>query len=331
MQDILPFVSRTPKSALGLDPYKIVHHFAELVGIQQEIYSLIEDQFRRIIRDYDSWRDKIDALKRGKPIRLLQAAANPSLLNGPESTYQLPRYTIPNPTLMQRLADYKHHEYPSKFVTAKRIIEGIITDRATGQKAVCWSNFVRNLDQFSEYIRTELGIPVFQIDGRVPASEQNSQDQTPRNADIDETREQIIDRFLSTSGPAILVTNPASTSESISLHSSCHNAIYLDRTYDCALFLQSIDRIHRLGLKPGQAVAVHVIEAVLPGNRPTIDRLVEQSLAAKEAVMRGLLEGANLAPLSESDDLLQGAQGDEHDLEQLLKFLLGEQTDEHTV
>jgi SNF2 family DNA or RNA helicase len=331
MQDILPFVSRTPKSALGLDPYKIVHHFAELVGIQQEIYSLIEDQFRRIIQDYDSWRDKIDALKRGKPIRLLQAAANPSLLNGPESTYQLPRYTMPNPTLMQRLADYKHHEYPSKFVTAKNILEGIIADRSTGQKAVCWSNFVRNLDQFSEYIRTELGIPVFQIDGRVPASEQSSQDQSPRNADIDETREQIIDRFLSTSGPAILVTNPASTSESISLHSSCHNAIYLDRTYDCALFLQSIDRIHRLGLRPGQAVAVHVIEAVLPGNRPTIDRLVEQSLAAKEAVMRGLLEGANLAPLSESDDLLEGAQGDERDLEQLLKFLLGEQTDEHAV
>jgi hypothetical protein len=47
--------------------------------------------------------------------------------------------------------------------------------------------------------------------------------------------------------------------------------------------------------------------------------------------MRGLLEGANLAPLSESDDLLEGAQGDERDLEQLLKFLLGEQTDEHAV
>jgi len=75
-------------------------------------------------------------------------------------------------------------------------------------------------------------------------------------------------------GPALLVTNPASTSESVSLHQSCHNAIYLDRTYDCALFLQSIDRIHRLGLRAGQSVEVHIILATHSG-RITIDHLVD--------------------------------------------------------
>jgi hypothetical protein len=173
LSDIIPFVARTPKSALGLQPYSIFEHGAELVGIQREIYLLVEDQFRKTVQDYQSWRDKIEALKRCKPVRLLQAATNPDLLNASESLYRLPQYQSPNPTLMQRLRNYSYHETPAKFIVAKGIIEGIIADSSTGQKAVCWSNFVRNLDQFSQYIRDQLKIPVFQIDGRVPTAYQD--------------------------------------------------------------------------------------------------------------------------------------------------------------
>ena len=133
----------------------------------------------------------------------------------------------------------------------------------------------------------------------------------------------IIQRFLGTAGPAVLVTNPASCSESISLHSSCHNAIYLDRTYDCALFLQSIDRIHRLGLPPDASVTIHILLATCNG-RPTIDQLVDASLLAKDASMRLLLEGADLGPISLSDDPSVDAEGNERDLEELLRYLLGE-------
>jgi SNF2 family DNA or RNA helicase len=327
LDEVLPFVGRTPKSALDLDPYVIHNHYAELSGIQEEIYTLIEEQFRRMLQDFDSWRDKIEALKRGRPIRLLQAAANPDLLNGSDSSFRLPQYNIANPTLMQRLADYSHRETPAKHCVALEIIREIANRPETGQKAVCWSNFVRNLDQFAEFVRSKLGIPVYQIDGRVPTGDQSSQELLPITSDIDDTREVIIERFLTTQGPAILVTNPASTSESISLHSSCHNAIYLDRTYDCALFLQSIDRIHRLGLRKGQAVAVHIIEAKRSGGGPTIDTLVAASLRSKEGVMLQLLEGADIVPLNETDDPLTDAQGDKSDIEALLKYLLGEQPD----
>src|SRR5262249_22542929 len=142
--------------------------------------------------------------------------------------------------------------------------------------------------------------------------------------DID-TREIIIDRFLNTNGPALLVTNPASTSESVSLHQSCHNAIYLDRTYDCALFLQSIDRIHRLGLRAGQSVEVHIILATHSG-RFTIDHLIDQSLIRKERIMGRLLEGAELAPLGSPEDPLESAEGDTEDLNNLLRYLLGEES-----
>ena len=36
-------------------------------------------------------------------------------------------------------------------------------------------------------------------------------------------------------------------SESISLHKACQNAIYYDLNYNAAEFLQSLDRIHRVG------------------------------------------------------------------------------------
>ena len=92
---------------------------------------------------------------------------------------------------------------------------------------VCWSNFVHNLDQFSELVRSQLNLPVYQIDGRVPVGDQPSEENANPNPYDPDTREEIIERFLGSKGSAVLVTNPASTSESISLHESCHNAVYL--------------------------------------------------------------------------------------------------------
>ena len=45
----------------------------------------------------------------------------------------------------------------------------------------------------------------------------------------------------------ILIANPAACAESISLHKTCSHAIYYDLSYNCAQYLQSLDRIHRVG------------------------------------------------------------------------------------
>jgi SNF2 family DNA or RNA helicase len=44
-----------------------------------------------------------------------------------------------------------------------------------------------------------------------------------------------------------IVANPQACSESISLHKACNNAIYYDQNYNTAEFIQSMDRIHRVG------------------------------------------------------------------------------------
>ncbi|NKB15733.1 MAG: DEAD/DEAH box helicase [Sphingomonadales bacterium] len=319
-----PFAHRTPKAALGLPDYEVHSHSVPLVGTQAEVYEYIEGRFRRELNDAATWQDKIAAMRRGRPIRLLQAAANPDLLNGRDSYFNLPALDEQPTSLMERLATYARFEVPAKSLAALDLIEQIA---AANGKVVCWSNFVPNLDQFSRLARARFAFPVLQIDGRVPAGTDSLHEDMQgivENAGEVDTRERIIDRFLNVDGPSVLVTNPASCSESISLHSTCHNAIYLDRTYDCALFLQSIDRIHRLGLPPEATVRIHVLCATVDG-RMTVDGLVGSSLRQKSDAMRQLLEGAELSPIGLSDDPSVDAEGSEDDLESMVRFLLGEE------
>lgn len=325
LRDIHPFVARTPKEALGLHPYEVHRHDIEMNPTQSEVYELIVNQFRRRLEDAHAWTEKLEALRRGRPIRLLQAASNPDLFNRMDSQYRVPRMSEANPTLMDRLSAYREHEVPAKTELAIRLVSEIT---GSGGKVVCWSNFLGNLDHFADLVRGRLQVSCYQVDGRVPTDDDPEDDRPGAerdNPDDIDTRERVIARFLSDPAPAVLVTNPASCSESISLHTTCHNAIYLDRTYDCAQFLQSIDRVHRLGLPEDVVVQVHILRATFLGE-PAVDHLVDASLIAKEDVMRELLEGAVLRPIALRDDPVDEAEGTRQDLEALLRYLLGEET-----
>jgi SNF2 family DNA or RNA helicase len=317
-----PFISRTPKEALGLDAYDLKKHDVPMNGVQAEIYEVLRDRFRRQLKDAESWSEKIEILRKARPIRLLQAASNPAVLNKRDSDLDLPALEDEPRSLMERLHVYGDLEQPAKHVVALDLIRALLP---SGGKAVVWSTFLYNLDLFSALVRSELGVPVFQVDGRVPLGDSPEDDEpdlrdNPEDLDF---REERISAFLAAEGTSVLVANPASCSESISLHSRCHNAIYLDRTYDCALFLQSIDRIHRLGLEPGTKVEVHILQSTLSG-QPTIDHVVDTSLLAKEARMKQLLEGAELRPIGLPNVASRASEGATEDLEITLRYLLGE-------
>ena len=314
-----PFVSRTPKEALGLPAYEVERHDVAMGPLQEEVYDLVVNRFQQQLADAARWSQKLEVLRRGRPIRLLQAAANPELLNRADAQLGLPAAGTESRTLLERLARYGDLETPAKHVTGLRIVERIAGD---GGKTVVWSNFIGSMDLFSELVRSQLGLACFQIDGRVPAGRDALRSDEEREPYADDTREAFIAEFLKLEGPAVLVANPASCSESISLHSSCHNALYLDRTYDCALFLQSVDRIHRLGLPDNARVVVHILHSTFL-TEPSVDHLVDEALARKESRMRLLLEGAELAPLGLDPDPVVDAEGDEEDLAALLRFLMG--------
>jgi len=328
LEGVLPFVSRTPKGALGLPDYTLTRHDAEMDPEHDDVYEGVVDNLRsRVLAAGPVEADRLAALRRARPVRLLQAATDPALLARPDPHLRLPPAPDQPPNLLDQIDSYAAASVPAKTTAALALLADVA---ARGGKCVVWSNFLANLDRVAHLVRDRLRLPTYQVDGRVPTGDDPADDRPARDQadpDGDEllTREQVIDRFLSTHGPAVLLANPASCSESISLHRSCRNAIYLDRTYDCALWLQSIDRIHRLGLPPDADVRVHVLLARRRGGGPTADNLTDAALTAKEQVMRVLLDGANLLPLGDLDDPAAQADGTDADLTLVLRYLLGEE------
>ena len=101
----------------------------------------------------------------------------------------------------------------------------------------------------------------------------------------------------------VLVANPAACGEGISLHKVCHHAIYLDRNYNAAQYLQSEDRIHRLGLKKNQHTYVEIVCC-----KNSIDVSVHDRLRRKVARMADVLndDGLNIDPISFDPDFVNG-------------------------
>ena len=89
----------------------------------------------------------------------------------------------------------------------------------------------------------------------------------------------------------VLVANPAAAGEGISLHKECHRSIYIDRTFNAAHFLQSRDRIHRLGLPKNTQVK----ETILV-HENQIDLKVEQNLKEKLDLMENVLNDFSINP-----------------------------------
>lgn len=119
-------------------------------------------------------------------------------------------------------------------------------------------------------------IKPFIIYGAIPKDESEN---------VEFNREQQIKEFKEKKEPTILLANPAACAESISLHKICHHAIYLDRTFNCGQYMQSLDRIHRVGLRKDESVYYHIL---ICSN--TIDETIDRRLLEKQNSMNNILE-----------------------------------------
>jgi SNF2 family DNA or RNA helicase len=115
------------------------------------------------------------------------------------------------------------------------------------------------------------------------------------------TREDELDRFRFDANCSVLLANPAACGEGVSLHHWCHHAVYLDRTFNAGHFLQSQDRIHRLGLSDeiSTRFTIFVSEA-------SIDESVDQRLRDKVSALARLMDDPGLVqvalPINEMTD-----------------------------
>lgn len=121
-----------------------------------------------------------------------------------------------------------NYGYTRKFYKGIEIIESLVSEN---ESVVAWGVFVDTLNAIQKEL-TSRGIKSIVINGSVPLYE----------------REKIIQDFMQ-GKYRVLISNPHTLAESVSLHHVCHNAVYFEYTFNLTHFLQSRDRIHRLGLK----------------------------------------------------------------------------------
>lgn len=294
--------TRVTKSQLGLPDWNFIPRTVRLEKHQREIYDAIAAKMLKDIKGL-TFSDKqfIQNKRRAALIRLLQTASNPALIYRMAAQFNIKnkifaeQFGLPqeetDPGLLGKVDDLpladkiKNYEelgeIPSKISyaadLAKKIMEG-------GQKVIIWSSFIKNMELFETQILKDVN-PII-VNGTVPRQTDNNierwKDQRRQDGLSDKTREERIQEFKNDKDPRVLIASAASLGESVSLHKNlrgdevCSNAIYLDRNFNAAQFMQSVDRIHRIGMNEKTEPRYYL----LIGER-TIDENIHLSLKAK--------------------------------------------------
>lgn len=290
-----PMFARTTKRDLDLPPQTISIRRVELPALHREIYDALASRMstRAIGGNLD-----LDAL--GKVLMyLMMAATSPALLSVGTTRYEPLAYRVPplevpeGSDLAELMADLPSYELSPKYLETIQIVE---ENARQGKKTLVWSTFVRSLTTLGRLL--EKHSPAIVHGGTLD-------------------REDQIQRFRTDPNCRVLLSNPATLGEGISLHKHCHDAVFVDRDFAAGRYLQALDRIHRLGLPEDQLTRVTVLSAA-----GTIDEVVEQRLDLKLKFMGQVLDDPDVEVLGDLDEEPSVAGGLDHlDVRAMLSHL----------
>ena len=206
---------------------------------ERKVYDAVKSRITDISKDDKLFFDNtnyLSELQKGRMIRLRQIFSNVSLLKNTIKGYE-EDLLIDQADLKSVVANYDQIEKPAKLEKLKGIVDQFASG---GKKLLIWSNFIGTVDLIVNEIFT-MGYNVKKITGSTPPDIED-------DTSYVDTRKSIKEEFNDPSSSLqFLVANPAACAEAISLHKACDTAVYYDLSYNCAQYLQSLDRIHRVG------------------------------------------------------------------------------------
>jgi len=300
-----PFFVRTRKDELGLDLPELRVELVEMKPIQAKIYASMRQTMRRSLAGQTNDQNLIRGL--GEVLMyLLEAATNPGLLasaiGGEVQATHWPPNPVPAGTqLSEQILSYAEYEVPRKF---EKLATLVAANAAEGRKTLVWSNFVTNINEISERILAPHHPAV--VHGSIPSMANGAPG----------SREHELARFRHDDECMVLVANPAAMSEGVSLHHTCHEAIYVERTFNAGQYLQSLDRIHRLGLPPGTRTRMTFLVS-----EHTIDEAVDLRVRVKAERLSLMLSDPNLVTMALPDEDSYGNWIDDEDVDALFAHL----------
>lgn len=237
-------------------------------------------------------------------IRLLQLESNPKMLLKAISENQEDFSAILDTTSDPEDIDYVDYSQNIKdlinsFGKTEKFnscIQQVKQLNSEGKSVIIWCIFVDSIRQLASQLEKE-GISAGVIFGSTSEEE--------RKNILNKFKEKEID---------VLITNPHTLAESVSLHSVCHDAIYYEYSYNLVHLLQSKDRIHRLGLKEGQYTQYYFLQSIFvtrDGFEYSLDQKIYQRLLEKEKIMLDAID----------EDILESLGSIEDDIEVIFKDL----------
>jgi SNF2 family DNA or RNA helicase len=309
---ISPFFIRITKSSLKGLPPPVEHKPVNVTMSESQrlVYEYIENKY--LSGDANS----LDSmLKKARMIRLMQAASNPILLSEAVDQFMISSSVLGEPVsaeteILDAIEKYRI-EIPNKYLAVKDQILEIQKSPGPDGKVIVWMLFVKSMHLLKDYLEKN-NISCELLYGATP----NENEFTPEEV---KTREKIISNFHNENCPyRVIIANPFAVGESISLHKACRNAMYLEKNFNAAMYIQSKDRIHRYGLKPSDIVNYYHFVS-----ENTIDEVIHARLLEKEEAMLYLIEREPIPLL----DLNTGdSEIDEDDFQRILKHYYARRT-----
>ena len=232
-------------------------------------------------------------------IRLLQASTNPELLatninykelglvDADSGVWDKQASTVETENASSGDA-YKKYDLAKvespKFEMGIDLIDKLVSQ---GKKVLVWGMFVGTMQKITDTLN-DMGIKTTLVYGATPKQD----------------REGMINNFR-TGDAQVLVSNPNTLGESISLHQTVHDAVYFEYNFNLTFMLQSRDRINRLGLPANQYTRYYYLMTKGDvAHMGFIDSTVYKKLKDKEKIMLDAIDGQLLVP-EYTDDYLQ--------------------------
>lgn len=290
-----PLFTRTTKNELRLPPVETSLRVVPLPPLHAEIYDALVGQFSARAAGHEGDFQAIGRIL----VYMLMAATSPALLAVGTTKYEPLAYQVPplavpeRSSLYELMQDLPTYEMSPKY---KEVLAIVRENAAQGRKTLVWSTFIRSINTLQRILA--LFNPAVVHGGTLD-------------------REDQIRQFRSDPDCMVLLSNPATLGEGISLHHECHDAVYVDRDFAAGRFLQSLDRIHRLGLGPDVKTRITVL-----ASEGTIDEVVAVRLADKLTFMGGILDDPAVQQLADLDEEPAVGGGlDQGDLQSLMGHL----------
>lgn len=309
---IYPFFWRTNKNDLNVpkaegDVVEIVDPSEAQLQLAEAIYYNEKSSFAQLIR-------------------LIQASTNPKLVESAIDYDELMSYDDDedksermSSVSREQFDDYLDISFESqcnsygdlnvedmispKFERGIELVAELVSE---GKKVLVWGIFVDTINKIKDALEAK-DINVNLVYGRTPKDE----------------RVQLINDFRDGT-VQVLVSNPQTLGESISLHQTVHDAVYFEYDFNLTYMLQSRDRIHRLGLKDNQYTRYYYLQtrgenfmSIRPGY---IDDKIYDRLKEKEKIMYDAIDNNNLSIEYSEDEISEAIRIIDEERERIKSF-----------